>query len=124
MENLPKRRCDLLFLSKGHPEMTTPNPAAEALAPCPLCGCQPIRNPRWGRGGVRCASGTHFLQTYGENQEQADAAWNTRPTVALDREAVAKLLDETFRKGRKGDDPTIWHTAADAILALKGSKHG
>lgn len=55
------------------------------LLPCPICHEQPVRNGRGGKGGVLCnGEPAHRVQSYGADQAEADAAWNTRMTPPQD----------------------------------------
>ena len=47
---------------------------------------------------------------------------STQPAPAFPREEVARVLEEAFRGGRRFNDPTVWHTSADAIAALLQGK--
>jgi len=89
--------------------MKEPNNQAlrAALEPCPFCKMQPRRNVHGtGRGVVCLGDGMtvgmiHRFQTYGADQDEADAAWNRfaqKPTT--DRHAEGRLagLEELVRR--------------------------
>lgn len=117
--------------------------AAADLAPCPICGREPVRNGRGTTGGVRCASTglfdarpSHLVQTYGATQEEADAAWNERRGVlvpTMSRGLPDGTLDEsTFWQIEtaldQADAPCMegnrWLTLPERIIALAQPSSG
>ena len=80
---------------------------SEELKPCPICGDTPLRNGRGHVGGVLCSgigappNMAHLVQTYGADQAEADAAWNTR-ALTLDREAIALAQEYAAKRDWSG----------------------
>jgi len=112
--------------------MTEPSGAVEAveLLPCPVCGEQ----PRWrgtqsdyARGIYRlqCLGETHLFQSYGPNEAQAAANWNTQATPSDQEKRISELEEALRWYGEQARLCRLIHSEGDAgrhALDLDGGK--
>lgn len=85
-------------------EPRTPTIAAqiEALAPCPVCGAQPIWRTTPSIFRLQCLNDVHLFQAYGPSKEACIANWNTRPAIVTAlRRAEGEYSYEVLKLGHE-----------------------